>query len=236
MCSEGYLEYLLHVNDTIYMDTSTLMNVESLKKFLVAGERLFRQYNKRITVPYFVIKELDKHLKDSEKQSTAHEVLKLIFQFSDLFYIEQDEDSRESFADAAFLSRLTRDKSRFGQLFISADKNLREDAVKLNKQYSCKGKTIMVCHINKCGDITREKSSKARVSAPHTRILSNPAFNEEIQKPKQDESIVYMNTLKEMNSPYPKWKTPTIFIGGVVGGIVIDQVVTRYIKPLLLSA
>lgn len=236
MCSEGYLEYLLCANDTIYMDTSTLMNVDALRIFLETGEKLFREYDKKVTITHFVINELDKHLKNPTKEKVVYEVLKILFRFSDVFYIEKEEDLRESFADAAFLSRLIRDKNVLRQLLISSDKELREDAVRLNKQYSCKGNTIMVCHINRYGDITREKTTKAKLETACIRDTKQNSFVKEESGSEKVPQEVYVNVQKKPESLYRKWEKPAVFLGGIVGGIIVDQVITRCIRPMLISA
>ena len=51
------------------------------------------------------------------------------------------------------LSELTVNKIEYGQLLITNDKKLSRDAYGLNNQESCKGHRIMVCYVNRAGEL-----------------------------------------------------------------------------------
>ena len=147
MTNREYVEDLLALNEKIYIDTSSLMNDTELGRFLVQYQDIFEDLNKKIIVTREVCLEIVRHLssKNIEKQEKAKSVILLFKNYSNLFIFE-DKDLKQSevssaFADSELLSRITKDKSKHSQLLITNDKNLSVDAYKLNKLYSCKGKT-----------------------------------------------------------------------------------------------
>ena len=152
MSCKNYVEYIIDKNEMIYIDTSTLMNVESLRIFIGRTEKIFESRNKQIIVSRTVVSELKKHaVSDSvEKRKKAEEALDLLEQFQMMFYVEC-EDNTNGFADSELLARLILMKSSCSQVLITNDKKLSKDAYAINEQESNRGNKIMVCHINYAG-------------------------------------------------------------------------------------
>ena len=139
MTNTEYVNTLLQFNDIIYIDTSSLMNVQDLRMFLDNYQQYFIKYNKKIIVTREVCLEIVKHLssKIESKEFKAKAVI-------DLFIFEDENlnnlDAEKAFADSELLSRLTMGKTEFSQLLITNDKKLSVDAYNLNNLNSCFGK------------------------------------------------------------------------------------------------
>lgn len=157
MTNTEYVNTLLQFNDIIYIDTSSLMNVQDLRMFLDNYQQYFIKYNKKIIVTREVCLEIVKHLssKIESKELKAKAVIDLFKRFCDLFIFEDENlnnlDAEKAFADSELLSRLTMGKTEFSQLLITNDKKLSVDAYNLNNLNSCFGKKISVCYISKNG-------------------------------------------------------------------------------------
>lgn len=161
MTNLEYVESLVSVNDMIYIDTSSLMNVEVFEEFVENYRNIFLDYQKRIIVTREVCLEIVKHLSSDSmnKQIKAKNVVRIFKNYSNLFTFE-DENLNEfevgkAFADSELLSRMTKEKSEFRQLLITNDKKLSLDAYSLNSLNSCKGQKIMVCYINGNGKLNK---------------------------------------------------------------------------------
>lgn len=157
MTNTEYVNTLLQFNDIIYIDTSSLMNVQDLRMFLDNYQQYFIKYNKKIIVTREVCLEIVKHLssKIESKEFKAKAVIDLFKRFCDLFIFEDENlnnlDAEKAFADSELLSRLTMGKTEFSQLLITNDKKLSVDAYNLNNLNSCFGEKISVCYISQNG-------------------------------------------------------------------------------------
>lgn len=157
MTNLEYVNLLVRCNDIIYIDTSSLMNVQDLRMFLDNYQQYLIKYNKKIIVTREVCLEIVKHLssKIESKQFKAQGVIDLFKEFCDLFIFEDENlnnlDAEKAFADSELLSRLTMGKTEFSQLLITNDKKLSVDAYNLNNLNSCFGKKISVCYISQNG-------------------------------------------------------------------------------------
>lgn len=161
MISKDYISMLIQANPIIYIDTASLMETEELSQFIENGEDIFLNKNRRIIVPPAVCLELVRHLASGkqEKQDKAMRVLELLNAHQDIFDVRNSElnedDIYKAFADAEILAELTRKKKDSGQLLITNDRALSHDAFGLNKLGSCRGHRIMVCYINRQGELRR---------------------------------------------------------------------------------
>lgn len=157
MTNTEYLTTMANINDRIYIDTASLMNADYLQQFVENAEPVFTAASKRITIPTAVRSELGKHISSSDivKREAALEALSIIRQHRNLFDIADDELSEEAiakvFADAELLAELMIYKKEGNQLLITNDRKLSSDAYELNKQQSCLGHRINVCHITRFG-------------------------------------------------------------------------------------
>ncbi len=165
MTNLEYVENLVSVNDKIYIDTSSLMNVEGLEEFVENYNDIFMDYQKGIIVTREVCLEIVKHLSSTniDKQRKAKNVVKIFKYHSNLFIFEDENlnglEAGKAFADSELLSRMTKEKTEFRQLLITNDKKLSLDAYNLNSLNSCKGQQIMVCYINGNGKLNKAVSA-----------------------------------------------------------------------------
>lgn len=82
-----------------------------------------------------------------------------------------EEEIAHAFADAQLLAELTLHRSDYNQLLITNDRKLICDAYDLNQQRSCKGRKVLVCYINWCGEL--QCCDCARPTAE--RVVNEPA-------------------------------------------------------------
>ena len=226
MSCKNYVEYIIDKNEMIYIDTSTLMNVESLRIFIGRTEKIFESRNKQIIVSRTVVSELKKHaVSDSvEKRKKAEEALDLLEQFQMMFYVEC-EDNTNGFADSELPARLILMKSSCSQVLITNDKKLSKDAYAINEQESNHGNKIMVCHINYAGFLNMCCCVKEiEASTDNDKCLDNKEENKT--------ETVYVQVSSEKKW-YEGWKGFTLlFAGGITGGVLID----RYAIPILKNS
>ena len=230
MCHENYLRYLLETCDEIYIDTSSLMNTEPLQLFVKNAEDEFVKAGKTITVTNTVLSELKNHERfdsNSEKRESAMAGKEIVTLYSTIFAFEEGNlecSDSTVFADSDFLARLTRNKAKKSQLLITNDWKLSRDAYRINEQESNKGYRIMICYINYYGlvcrcECTRERESKISKGC----VKSEP--QKSIERKATTETIELVETCK--------WKKPVMIAGCIMGGVLMDQITMRYIKPLL---
>jgi len=233
MYYENYLSYVLAHNDLIYVDTSTLMNADSMKIFLERNEDEFIVRNKKMIVTQWVQKELSKHVcSDNEiKRNQARFAFLLLEQFEDIFILEDENAMADiaTFADSDLLSKLTLNKATATQVLITYDRALALDAYNLNDQGSNKGGKVMVCHINRAGYI--KKCDCASVQNV-TQDNHMPEFEPEIK-----EKIVYVDrpVMSESHDCRKWWEIPLAFVSGAAGCFVIDRYALPAIKKAISS-
>ena len=161
MSARDYISVMVNTNKIIYIDTASLMDVEELSQFIQNGEDILRDKNRRIVVPQAVCLELVRHLgsENQKKQDKAMRALGLIKDHQDIFEVRNqgltEDEIYSAFADAEILAELTRNKKNCGQLLITNDRALGQDAFELNNQGSCRGYRIMVCFINRFGELRK---------------------------------------------------------------------------------
>ena len=161
MTNTEYTESMVRFNERIYIDTATLMDVEGMELFIEKNKGFLRDADRKLIVPKSVCSELARHLESEypTKRDLAMKAIGIISENSDIFQVEctpmTDEEIAKAFADAHLLSELTIHKSDCDQLLITNDKRLSSDAYGLNQQQSCKGHRIMVCFINRLGELHR---------------------------------------------------------------------------------
>lgn len=193
MIAKDYIGAMINANQIIYIDTASLMDVAELSQFIQNCEDIILNENRRIIVPQAVCLELARHLdsKYQDKRDKAIRVLELLKEHQDIFEVRNqglDEDEvYRAFADAEILAELTRNKKNNSQLLITNDRALSADAFELNNQGSCHGHRIMVCFINKSGEL---------------RKCDCTAFNIEQKNDKTVETVLtnrFSNTTEKVN-------------------------------------
>ena len=157
MINSQYAEKILDSVQRILVDTSTLMT-SGFQRFISNNKELLVTGNQKIIVPKAVYTELARHMgsEDAEKCDRAMAAVDLLALNKDVFQVESvplsEDEIVHAFADAQLLSELTLHRSAYNQLLITNDRNLSCDAFDLNQQQSCKGRKILVCYINWCGE------------------------------------------------------------------------------------
>ncbi len=229
MTNKEYIFQMIRANARIYIDTASLMDSEELGTFLGNAADLLREEGKAIIVTAAVRSELAKHLQSQNKvkQALAIEASALMRQYEDVFCIEggvlDDQDVMKAFADAELLAELTINKAGGSQLLITNDKKLSKDAYVLNEQESCRGRKIMVCYINKNGELMRCQCANERNSTDTLKTSENMDF---LNKEKEKERLSAKVSIKE-ESNVEKFLIPIgTFLLGIafgVGGLSIVQ-------------
>ena len=165
--------------DRIYIDTSTLMNYESLKLFLDRN----RSCGLRIIMTRAVRLELAKHIDVGipEKANRSLECIRIMDEHPGLIVLEGGVLSEDlmysTHADREILAMLTRDKDRYRQLLITNDSDLAADALTLNRQLSCPGMEVSVRRINRFGEM-RPFNEKRLFSSVQQATISHDSSQE----------------------------------------------------------
>lgn len=160
MTNAKYIENIISTVGRILLDTSTLMS-PGCQQFILSNKDLIYRSGKNLIIPKAVYAELARHLggEDQEKSAQAVAAVELICTNKEIFEVENvpltEDEIAHAFADAQLLSDLTVHRSDFNQLLISNDRNLSSDAFDLNQQQSCKGRKVLVCYINRFGEMHR---------------------------------------------------------------------------------
>lgn len=171
MTNSQYTEKTLASVQRILVDTSTLMT-PGFQRFISNNKELLATSNQKIIVPKAVYTELARHMgsEDSDKSEHAMAAVDLLALNKDIFQVESaalsEDEIAHAFADAQLLSELTLHRSDYSQLLITNDRKLSCDAFDLNQQQSCKGRKVLVCYINWCGEL--QCCECARPSAERT--------------------------------------------------------------------
>lgn len=182
MTNKEYARNLISTNEIIYIDTSSLMNVEEFKAFIKSYCEDFLELGMKITVTREVCLEIVKHLSSEqiEKQTKAKHVIEIFKNFNNIFIFEDENltnyEANFAFADSELLSRMTKNKPDYKQLLITNDKDLSVDAFNLNTLNSCKGQQIMVCYINKKGKLHKGITELAqKIESETVEVGENPS-------------------------------------------------------------
>lgn len=142
------------------------------QRFISNNKEILLSGNQKIIVPKAVYTELARHTgsEDADKCEHAMVVVDLMALNKDIFQVESaplsEDEIAHAFADAQLLSELTLHRSDYSQLLITNDRKLSCDAFDLNQQQSCKGRKVLVCYINWCGEL--QCCDCARPSAERT--------------------------------------------------------------------
>ena len=247
------------MNDFFYLDTSVLMDPEMLRPFLENSKHLFLEQGKTIIITPAVRAELVRHLdsKDEAKREKAEEAAGILADFQNLFQAPggklDDDEVEKAFADAELLALLMLNRRGHRQLLIANDRKLTADAFGLNRQLSCNGAKISVCHLNRYGNLQvcdcvndsdeqQEKEAKPRVEKLPEDMPNEERRTEQPQSGDTmdtlesplitDESLLTQDTdikaEKQTHEPVadsnnPVWKWILAIGGGAVGGYAVGR-------------
>lgn len=160
MTNIQYIEKILSSVERILVDTSTLMT-PGFQQFICNNKERLSNAKQKIVVSKAVHGELARLTAstDMEKSKLATAAIELLVLNKSIFQIENapltEEEIAHAFADAQLLAELTLHRSKYNQLLITNDRKLSCDAYDLNQQQSCKGRKVLVCYINWCGELQR---------------------------------------------------------------------------------
>lgn len=206
MTNTEYTETMVRSNERIYIDTATLMDVDGMKLFIENSKGCLQDAKRKIIVPNSVCSELARHLESDNpiKRELSMKAIGMISENSEIFQVEctpmTEEEIAKAFADAHLLSELTLHKSDCDQLLITNDMNLSSDAYSLNQQQSCKGHRIMVCFINRLGELHRCACVAAAYSAKQDGETIAEEVSTAIQNVVASASIVKENDTSHTDS------------------------------------
>lgn len=146
-------------NYKIFMDTCTLLeNPQHVDLWFAAQESLLKSYRQKINIPLRVIEEIKKHSLNEEKYALAQKakaVYRILGKWQWQGLIEICGDSRDNFADNAFLVAFTQLRIQNNLLLITQDKKLALDILRLNDTRSVHGKDVDVLFMNPKGVLQR---------------------------------------------------------------------------------
>lgn len=166
MKTENYIINTITNSNKIYIDTSTLMDVEDIKKFLDSYRDVFLKNNKKILIFNEVIGELHQHRlfsNNKNKKNKAIQALQflesekniedsMIFEFeSNVSGFLSPESRKTYFADKRIHSFVNENRPNYTQLIITKDKKLAKDLLSLNSIESIRGKKIIVKQLSNEG-------------------------------------------------------------------------------------
>lgn len=186
-------EELFITNQKIYIDTSSLMNVSEMEKFISIYKESFEKNGKKIILLREVCLELVKHYinKDSSKHLLVSKLFSLLRDNLTIFTFEDDnltlDEAKRSFADKDILARLTKDRTDISQILITSDKDLSWDAYQLSNSYSCRGLDVTVCDIGVDGslmpvefldDLDEKKDDPSNSDKENSAVMVNKTKND----------------------------------------------------------
>lgn len=218
---------MIRANARIYIDTTALMDTAEMRLFIEKAADILRAEGKKLIVTRAVRSELARHLGSNNKvkQALTMNAISIINEYEDLFQIEggiiDDGDVSKAFADAALLAELTLNKSIGSQLLITNDKKLSKDAYVINQQESCKGRKVMVCYINKGGDLMRSRCTfEGQTQEPAEKQIFESTI------PNDSETVTVKSTPEKKTGAFIPVLT---FVFGSIAGIVGTKVAQRYL-------
>ena len=237
MCTSDYIRTMVNSNEAIYIDTASLMDAESMELFINNAEWVLLNEHRKIIVPRAVCLELTRHLgsQNSVKKNKAVRVLEMLGSHGDIFEVHnenlREEEALNAFADSELLAELTLNRTGCGQLLITNDRRLSEDAYKLNEQASCRGYKVMVCFINRFGDLRRCEC--ARTQSVAARCEETPTSEATASAPKSPAIIEEQPTCQ----PASRFKISQVLIprGAFAAGLITckyGKTAVKYIKSL----
>ena len=228
MYTIDYISAMVNSNEAIYIDTASLMD-ENLEQFISNAEGVLQSRQRKIIVPRAVCLELTRHLgsQNPEKKEKAVRALALLSDHADIFEI-RNQDIREAealkaFADSELLAELTLNRTACGQLLITNDRRLSEDAYKLNEQASCRGHKVMVCFINRFGEL--RKCECARTQSVAARCDETPISEATASAPESPAITVEQPACQ----PAPRFTIGQVLIP--IGTFAAGFLTCKYGKP-----
>lgn len=229
MYTSDYIRTMISSNEAIYIDTASLMDVENLELFIDNAEWVLLDEHRKIIVPRAVCLELTRHLGSQNlvKRDKAIRVLEMLGSHGDIFEVHnedlREEEALKAFADSELLAELTLNRTACGQLLITNDRRLSEDAYKLNEQASCRGHKVMVCFINRFGEL--RKCECARAQSIAARCEETP-ISEAIASSPESPTIIEERPACQ---PAPRFKISQVLIP--VSTFAAGFITCKYGKP-----
>lgn len=188
-----YVNMLLKSTELIYIDTSTVMNVERFELFVYRVRDALIKIGKKIIVSETVCLELTRLIDVEEKQESVLSIFEILNDNAGIFDVRNNDlrksDVLDAFADSKLLAELLGNMTTQSQLLITNDRNFGSDAYNLNSMDSCKGKKIKVCYLNCIGELHMcdcvNKNSKVKSVSEVEREVEQKVKQEIEQKLEQ---------------------------------------------------
>lgn len=166
--NDYYVGELGKINKERYIDTSVVMKPNRLKKFILKAKETLLSNNIKIIVTNSVMNELNKHIKfnDKDKKELAKEGLDILNNNRDIFVFEDElnGDYSKAFADKELLATIMNNRSSKSQMLITNDRNLAQDATKINDMKSVNGGYIYVCYLDRDGELQKSENETTNIN------------------------------------------------------------------------
>ena len=153
---------LIETCDFISIDTSALMETDTLLDFLKRYEDIFIEANRVLFVYREVIAELRElsNSVNSWKSCQANKALKIIKRYYTLFRLEKEGENNfdtqiihKRIADQRFISVVNWYKREHAQLFITNDKDLLEGITEAGQMKAVQGKPVYAARLSDNGEL-----------------------------------------------------------------------------------
>ena len=166
----AYLEAMI-CKCIIFIDTCELLNVQ-FPKLLDNMEPFLRKFGKKLMIPSGVETELKNLIiKKPELRQQITGVLLLLKQKQDDGLVEICGENGVTFADQQMLSIATGSLLSDEALFITRDRALSEDILRLNELGSVHGKKVTVNRISKYGYLAKyTPASERKADLTHAKL------------------------------------------------------------------
>lgn len=194
--NDYYVNELGKVNKERYIDTSVVMKPRRLNKFIVKAKEELIKNNIKIIVSKPVVCELIKHTlgDDKDKKELAAEGLDILNNNKDIFIFEDeiDGDFKKTFADKELLATLMNNRSSKSQMLITNDRELANDANKINDMKSVSGGYVYVCYLDQDGELQKSDTEEVEQIVEETpSVVAEPSTIEYSNASKTFKKIGY---------------------------------------------
>ena len=212
MCYTNYLEKKIKLNDSIFIDTCSIMKAERFIDFMETAKELLESYDKKIIILGAVHDELKEKTRSEyyDVKTSATKALNYIYENRIYFDIRENE-SKETFADAQIQIVMLNNRRTMKQLLISNDVNLTKDVYRFNENKSVYGFHINVCYLDKKAELCMCDCVRENKVIEESITIQN--VEPEIQIVKEVEVKTIEKVVKEELSTFDKYVVPFAFLG-----------------------
>lgn len=195
---------IIKQGDLIYIDTCSLMNVDSFIKFIEMNKDYLHLSSQKIIILGSIQYELNEKLKDeyADRRMNAQKALNYIYSNKYLFHIRKRKEYK-SFGDREIHLEIFENLDHKTQVLITQDHGLARDTYnKFNDFEAYKGKPVRVLSINRDGHLYFPEYLDTDTSA-------------EVEKMK---AIKSGDSKENTNTNFVE-KAVVTFVGGILSGL-----------------